>query len=95
MDNGQNIVSDLLMFSLETRDWVEFKQLRKKTSDVESTHLDTSPDRNYDSAGDHSSSVVNTLDSEGARDAQNYTKFTIDTQSPFERKKAIPNPAMQ
>ena len=54
MDNGQNIISDLIMFSLPARDWTEFKQLRKKTSDVESAHvLDTSPDRRgYDSAGE-------------------------------------------
>lgn len=25
MDNGQNVISDLLMFNLHSRDWTEFK----------------------------------------------------------------------
>ena len=36
MDNGQNAMSDLLMFNLKSRDWTEFKQMRRKGSDLAS-----------------------------------------------------------
>ena len=38
MDNGQNVISDLLMFDLHSRDWTEFKQMRKKSSDLTSIY---------------------------------------------------------
>ena len=102
MDNGQNIISDLLMFNLSTNDWTEFKQLRKKISDVESSHSrlegrqsnSNSPTRDNQSAGDYNITHIHTEGSEMAKDKANMTKFTIDTQSPFMKQTVVPNPTM-
>ena len=109
MDNGQNIISDLLMFSLSANDWTEFKQLRKKVSDVESSlgghsRVDrlegrqsnsNSPTRDNQSTGDYNVTHIHTEGSEMPKDKANMTKFTIDTQSPFVKQTVVPNPAMQ
>ena len=106
MDNGQNIISDLLMFDILTLDWTELKQMRKKYSDVESSHYfgvgthsqDSSPTRNdtlnYDSAGEPVPRKEQNFATETC-ELSKETKFTVDTQSTFEKKKRIPNPVMQ
>ena len=96
MDNGQNVVSDLLMFDLKSKDWTEFKQLRRKHSDI--YQLDgnySSPMRMDTNSSVENSPHRNTEQSELIRDPKNITKFTIDTQSTYERKKIVPNPAVR
>ena len=81
--------------------------MRRKTSDVEAIQkrLDgklsstSSPGRidtqNYDSGGEYSPSRRDTEGDAIVKDPKNITKFTIDTQSTYEKKKIVANPNYQ